>query len=76
MKSFSKCLFPERMSDVASTGLELYDQLHAKQGLEDIPAIMLSAKLPIREIQQRNIACMSKPYKLAELFRLIEKLIS
>jgi CheY-like chemotaxis protein len=57
-------------------GLELYDQLHAQQGLEDIPAIMLSAKLPFREIQQRNIACMSKPYKLADLFRLIEKLIA
>ena len=57
-------------------GLELYDQLHAQKGLEDIPAIMLSAKLPFREIQQRNIACMSKPYKLAELLRLIEKLIA
>jgi CheY-like chemotaxis protein len=57
-------------------GLELYDQLHAQKGLEDIPAIMLSAKLPIREIQQRNIACMSKPYKLAELLHLIEKLIA
>ena len=57
-------------------GLELYDQLHAQKGLEDIPAIMLSAKLPLREMQQRNIACMSKPYKLAELLRLIEKLIA
>ena len=56
-------------------GLELYDRLHAQNGLEDIPTIMLSANLPLREMQQRNIVCMSKPYKLAELLQLIEKLI-
>jgi CheY-like chemotaxis protein len=57
-------------------GLELYDRLHAQKELEDIPTIMLSANLPIREMQQRNIACMRKPYKLAELLQLIAKLIA
>jgi|SRR6266516_1209869 len=56
-------------------GIELYDQLRMIQGLEDIPAIMISARLPKHEIEKRSLIGMSKPFELGELLDTIEHLI-
>jgi len=53
-------------------GIDLYDQLHAIEALKDIPAIMISAQLPQREIDQRHIIGVSKPFDIDELLQLIE----
>src|SRR5437588_5130705 len=45
-------------------GIELYDQLHAIQGLENTPAIVISARLPRTDIERREIIGMSKPLDL------------
>jgi DNA-binding response OmpR family regulator len=57
-------------------GIELYDQLHRTKGLEDIPAIMMSARLPKQDIEKRSIIGMNKPFDLSELLDAIEKLLA
>src|SRR5438067_12901970 len=57
-------------------GIELYDQLHSITEFEHIPAIMMSANLPTRELRKRQIMCLKKPFELDELLQTIEKLIA
>jgi CheY-like chemotaxis protein len=57
-------------------GLELYDHLHTMKGLEEVPAIMVSARLPRQELDRRNIVGMSKPLDLDELLETIEQLVA
>ncbi len=57
-------------------GLELYDHLHAMKGLEGVPAIMVSARLPRQELAKRSIVGMSKPLDVDELLGTIEKLVA
>ncbi len=57
-------------------GLELYDHLHTMKGLEEVPVIMVSARLPRRELAHRNIVGMSKPLDLDELLETIEQLVA
>ena len=55
------------------TGLELYDRLHAMEGLEEIPAIFMSANPPRQEIEKRNLISVKKPFNLKDLLHTIEK---
>lgn len=57
-------------------GIELYDQFHDSTGGENIPTIMMSANLPSQEARERNITCISKPFKLRELLQTIEALLT
>ena len=56
-------------------GIELYDQLHAIPGLEHIPAIIISARLPRQDIEKRQIVGMSKPLELDDFLHTIEHLL-
>ncbi len=57
-------------------GFELHDRLHAIKDLETVPTLMISADAPSRkEMQQRHIVFLKKPFDLNELFDLIEKLL-
>ena len=55
-------------------GLELYDHLHTMQGLEAVPAIILTASLEKHqpEIVQRCLVGIAKPYELDTLLQTIE----
>ena len=57
-------------------GIELYDKLHTTKGLEEIPAIVISARLPKHEIEKRKIIAMSKPLELDDFLNTIEKLLA
>jgi len=57
-------------------GIELYDRLHATDGLQEVPTIMISAQLPRRELIKRNIHSLNKPLELDEFLRLVERLLS
>ncbi|HTI13980.1 MAG TPA: response regulator [Dictyobacter sp.] len=57
-------------------GIELYDRLHAVRDLSLIPAMMISAQLPHRELERRNILGMNKPLDLDDFLQAIEKLIA
>jgi DNA-binding response OmpR family regulator len=56
-------------------GIELYDKLHATEGLDAVPAILISARLPKQEIDKRHIIGMSKPLELDEFLHTIEELL-
>jgi len=56
-------------------GIELYDRLHNTEGLELVPAIMLSVHAPIREINQRQIMYIRKPFDMYKLLDAIHRLI-
>jgi CheY-like chemotaxis protein len=57
-------------------GLELYDRLYAKEGLENIPTLCISANAPTKELKKRHIELIEKPFELDELIKAIEKLLS
>lgn len=56
-------------------GIELYDQLHKTEGLEQVPAIMLSVNAPLREINSRQIMYMKKPFDMYRLLEAIHNLL-
>ena len=58
------------------TGIQLYDQLHARQEWEAVPAIMMSANLPVSELKKRHIVGLAKPFDLDELLNAIEKMVA
>src|SRR5579859_605404 len=47
-------------------GLKLYDHLHAIKALGHVPALIMSANPPIKEIQKRGLSSIHKPFELAE----------
>ena len=57
-------------------GIELYDQLHATDGLEDIPALFISANLPVEALEKRGVYSLNKPVELDELLQTIEELLT
>ena len=57
-------------------GIELYDKLHATRGLEEVPAILISARLPKLDIEKRKIVGMNKPLELDEFLHTIEELLA
>lgn len=57
-------------------GIELYDQLHSIGELAEVPAIMVSARLPYPELKKRNIMAMTKPIDLDDFLLTIEQLLA
>ena len=56
-------------------GIELYDRLHAEKAFQDIPALIISARLPKRELDKRSLAGLHKPLELSELLQKIEEVL-
>ena len=56
-------------------GIELYDRLHTIPGMEQVPAIIVSARLPRHEIEKRKIIGISKPLELDDFLQTIEHLL-
>jgi DNA-binding NtrC family response regulator len=56
-------------------GIELYDRLHDIDGLEEVPAIMLSVNAPVREMNQRHMTYIKKPFDMPKLLDTIHRLI-
>jgi len=56
-------------------GIELYDRLHALKELETIPTVMMSARLPTKEIEKRKILGLKTPFELQELLDMIEGIL-
>ncbi len=77
IKELNPSLFVLNYNLPDTNGIALYDQLHALQRLENVPALILSARIPdgvADEIKSRNIEFLQKPFKIIELLRVIEHL--
>jgi CheY-like chemotaxis protein len=48
-------------------GIELYDHLHRMKELKNVPAIIVSATLPERDLKQRGLLGLCKPLDLNDL---------
>jgi len=57
-------------------GIELYDQLRAIEGLEDLSAILMTAGVLQHDMRRRKIVGMSKPVDINKLLDLIEELLA
>jgi CheY-like chemotaxis protein len=57
-------------------GIELYDQLRAIEGLEDLSAILMTAGVLQHDMRRRKIVGMSKPIDINKLLDLIEELLA
>ncbi len=57
-------------------GLEVADRIHAMDGLEQLPLLLISAYLPKRELTRRKLHGMSKPFDLEKLLALMNRLLS
>ena len=56
-------------------GIELYDRLHDIEGLVQIPTIMLSVHAPLREMNQRQIKHIQKPFDMFKLLAAIDTML-
>ncbi len=52
-------------------GIELYDLLQEKKETHGVPAIMMSATLPVAELQRRGIYQLRKPMDIGSVIRMI-----
>lgn len=57
----------------AMNGIQLYDSLHVMSQLENVPAILLSARLPRHEVEKRSLISLGKPFDLDELLETVNK---
>lgn len=57
-------------------GIEAYDRLHAIETLADVPALMMSARLPRHELEKRKIVGMNKPIDLDEFLQTLDQLLT
>jgi len=57
-------------------GLELYDRLHAREELKKSAAVLVSANLPMAEIEKRQVYHLKKPFSLDELLGMVEQLLA
>jgi CheY-like chemotaxis protein len=58
-------------------GVALYNQLHAKEELHDVPAIILTASLDNLEdeVHSRGLVALSKPFDSDEFLATVEKVV-
>ncbi|MBV9228358.1 MAG: response regulator [Chloroflexi bacterium] len=52
-------------------GLELYDRLQEVKKTRGVPAIMMSANLPVEELEKRGIYQLRKPMDIGGVIRMI-----
>ncbi len=52
-------------------GLELYDRLQAHEETRNVPAIMMSATLPVKDLEQRGVYQLRKPMDIGGVLRMI-----
>lgn len=60
-------------------GFEVYDALHAQKELHHLPAIIISATHSheiARQVEERNLIALNKPFELDEFITIIEKVLS
>ena len=52
-------------------GLEIYDHLQRMEETRGVPTIMMSAALPVEELQHRGIYQLRKPMDIGNVIRMI-----
>ncbi len=53
-------------------GVQLYDRLRTLPGLEHVPAVLMSANLPVEEMKKRQMVGLCKPFDVNELIETVK----
>src|SRR2546423_15617173 len=56
-------------------GIQLYEHLHARKDLADVPVVLVSANVPEYEVRSRNLILVRKPFELDELLEIVEEVV-
>ena len=54
-------------------GVQLYDHLRTLPGLEHVPAVLMSANLPVEEMKKRKMVGLCKPFDVNELIETVRQ---
>ncbi len=78
MEATSDCLPDPLILDYGLSpggGIALSDLLHRRQDMRQVPTIMLSDRRPheVREIEQRGLLSLGRPFELADLLALLDQ---
>jgi CheY-like chemotaxis protein len=65
------CLFLLDYKLPGLNGLEIYDRLQGMKETRGVPTIMMSASLPVEELQSRGIYQLKKPMDIGNVVRMI-----
>ncbi len=65
------CLFLLDYRLPGINGLELYDRLQEQEETRELPAIMMSATLPVAELERRGVYQLRKPMDIGNVLRMI-----
>ncbi|HEU5230617.1 MAG TPA: hypothetical protein VFU49_22535, partial [Ktedonobacteraceae bacterium] len=57
-------------------GLELFDRLQQSEETRGIPTIMMSATLPVQQLEQRGIYQLRKPMDIGNVLRMITHVLA
>lgn len=66
-------LIVDYLLEEGMTGLVVYDQLHACGGWKRVPALLVSATPPLREVQERQLPYLQKPFDLDDLLTAVDR---
>lgn len=76
IKSFTPDLFLLDYHLPSMSGLDLYDSLHVMKRFADIPVLLMSANVPVSELEKRRMHFIKKPFELEDMINTIERLLS
>lgn len=65
------CLFLLDYRLPGMNGIEIYDRLQQMEETRGVPAIMMSATLPVEELERRGIYQLRKPMDIGSVIRMI-----
>ncbi|GHO63389.1 hypothetical protein KSC_022810 [Ktedonobacter sp. SOSP1-52] len=57
-------------------GLECVEALRATKGIEQTPILLMSANLPKRARERKDLIVVEKPFELDRLLRLVQELLA
>jgi DNA-binding response OmpR family regulator len=59
-------------------GIEFYRRIHSLKMLEQVPVLFISAEIPpdFKEVKDRHLPLLSKPFELTDLYNEIERLLA
>lgn len=58
------------------SGLQLYDQFQSREELKTVPVLFISANPPVKELEQRNLRYIAKPFELDEFLQTLKELLA
>lgn len=76
MRTLKPCLVITDYRLPQMDGITLYDRVRAQAETADIPTILMSAYIPVDEVNKRQLVSLNKPFELDDLLDTVERLLT